>query len=177
MRSQRLRSISTAAAAALLLASCATPPSVFPDQPRPVLPPYLSVKSKLPEQPANSIRLYIYRPQSYLGRLGSAIILVNGVALADRSSPVYRNLLQPGSVFVTDTLGEVARITWDQNGRPEGTDKPIEISIQQTSVVYLRWSMKPTYGYLEQVSEQQASKEISTLGVSGYTTLSAPSTR
>lgn len=156
---------------ALLMMSCAAPVALFPIQLRPSLQSFLSANSALPAQMKGSIRLYVYRPQVLLGRLGHAIILVNGVALADRTSSVTENLLQPEAVFVVDVSGQEARITWDQDGRPEGTDKPIEISARQFPVVYLRWRMKPTYGYLEQVSEQQAKEEITSLGFSGYVKL------
>jgi hypothetical protein len=146
----------------LSLAGCATTAEVRPVRDaREALFPF-------PQQPAESIRLVIYRPQVLVGMWGKPVILVNGQRMGNPGSPMSDNHLQPGTVFVVDAPAALTRVGWSQPGRDEATDQAIAYSGLAGATRYLRWTLKPTYGYLQEVDEARALEEIASLRFSAY---------
>jgi hypothetical protein len=133
--------------------------------------PYTEAKADLRPQPADAIRLYVYRPQALVGMWGNAIVIVDGTRMGNPANPTAENLLLPGSVFVVDTPARATRVWWVQSGRGEETELALTLDPAQSRVWYLRWELKPTYGYLRRVDEAQAHAEIESLGLSGYVNL------
>jgi len=128
-------------------------------------------KSKIPLLPIGYTRIYIYRPQVFVGMFGSAVVIINGKWMGDIKDPFDDNLLLPGAVFVVDSPVDVTRVWWYQTGKGEEAEKALLLKSTETRTWYLRWGMKPTYGYLETVSEQQALTEIEPLRFTGYVRL------
>lgn len=126
-----------------------------------------------PQQPAESIRLIIYRPQVLVGMWGKPVIIVNGQRMGNPGSPVTENHLQPGSVFVVDAPASLTRIWWSQPSQGEANDKAISYIGLAGARRYLRWTMKPTYGYLQEVDEASAVEDIAPLRFSAYVNLLA----
>jgi hypothetical protein len=146
----------------LSLAGCATTTEVRPVRDaREALFPF-------PQQPAEDIRLVIYRPQVLVGMWGKPVILVNGQRMGNPGSPVSDNHLQPGTVFVVDAPASLTRVGWSQPGRDEATDQAISYTGLAGATRYLRWTLKPTYGYLQEVDEAGALEEIASLHFSAY---------
>ena len=135
------------------------------------LPGYRDARSSIPAQTENTIRLYIYRPQSIVGMWGSAIVIVNGTWLGDRKNPVIDNKLIPGAVFVVDIPAAPARVWSYQSGRGEDVETALQLSPAESRTWFLRWTLKPTYGYLRTVEEREALAELESLRFSGYVTL------
>lgn len=133
--------------------------------------PYAEARADLRPQPADSMRLYIYRPQSIVGMWGNAIVIVDGMRMGNPANPTVENLLLPGAVFVVDTPAKPTRVWWDQSGRGEETQLVFELDPAASRVWFLRWDLKPTFGYLRTVDELQARGEIEPLGFSGYVNL------
>jgi hypothetical protein len=165
----------TAAVLVILTAAtgCGNPTLVRLEQ-QAELPGYLDATSTIPAQAENTMRLYIYRPQSMVGMWGSAIVIVNGAWLGDRNNPVIENKLIPGAVFVVDVPAAPARVWSYQSGRGEDLDSALELSPAQSRTWFLRWTLKPTYGYLRAVDEREALAELESLRFSGYVTLDSP---
>jgi hypothetical protein len=132
------------------------------------MPRYAQARSELPALRDDAVRLYIYRPQAIVGMWGAPVVLVNGSRMGNPSNPVAENLLLPGAVFVVDTPARATRATWIQSSRGEETDKAIDLDPQSARTVYLRWDLKPTYGYLQPIEPKQALAEIESLGFTGY---------
>ncbi|MBL8381988.1 MAG: hypothetical protein JNM90_02860 [Burkholderiales bacterium] len=151
---------------ALGLAGCASGPEVRPAG-RPRFEP--------PPQPADSIRLFVYRPQTLVGMAGRPFILVNGRRMGIAGSPVSenQNFLQPGSVFVVDAPAARAEVRWIQSGRNEPSPEAIVYAGQAGARRYLRWTLKATSGFLQEVDEAPAVQEIVPLMYSGYLNLLA----
>jgi hypothetical protein len=126
-----------------------------------------------PQQPAESIRLIIYRPQVLVGMWGKPVIIVNGERMGNPGSPATENHLQPGSVFVVDAPASLTRVWWSQPSQGEAGDKAISYVGLTGAKRYLRWTMKPTYGYLQEVDETSAAAEIAPLRFSAYVNLIA----
>lgn len=160
--------------AAPLLASCVSSTTIVRAVQHESLRPYSQARADLPPPTAGSLRLYIYRPQAIVGAWGGAIVIVNGRWFGDPANYITNNMLIPGAVFVVDVPDGTAHVTWAQPGRPQGTDKPLELSSASSPVAYLRWTLKPTYGLLEQVPAEQATREIDPLRFSGHVALGAP---
>jgi hypothetical protein len=135
------------------------------------LEPFSEAKAKLPPLAPDSIRLYIYRPQGLAGMAGNAIVVVDGNRMGNPARPTVENLLLPGAVFVVDTPARRTRVWWEQTGQGDESGKAIELTPESSRAWYLRWNLKPTYGYLELVQEQQALPEIEPLRMSGYVDL------
>lgn len=124
-----------------------------------------------PQQPAESIRLIIYRPQVLVGMWGKPVVFVNGQRMGNLGSPVTENHLQPGTVFVVDAPASLTRVGWSQSGQGEATDKAITYTGLAGARRYLRWTLKPTYGYLQEIDEASALEEIAVLRFSAYVNL------
>ena len=138
------------------------------------LEPYEKARGTIPPQPAESVRLIIYRPQGFVGMFGRAIIIVNGRWMGDPTDAIRKNLLLPASVFVVDAPTDVVRVWWAQPWRGEEADKALELSSAKARTWYLRWSMKSDHGYLAPVNREQADSELASLRFSGYVNLDAP---
>jgi hypothetical protein len=136
--------------------------------------PFAEAQAGLRPQPADAMRLYIYRPQTVVGMWGNAIVLVDGKHMGNPANPTVENLLLPGAVFVVDTPVKVTRVGWVQSGRGEETELVLDLDPAQSRVWYLRWDLRPTYGYLRRVDDAQAQSEIAPLGLSGYVNLLQP---
>ena len=159
----------------MLLAACGTDTAAVRQQQQGAASdPAATRPSLLPPVPQGTLRLYIYRPQYFVGNWGRAIVIVNGRWFGNPQDPVQDNRMIPGSVFVVDVPQGKARVTWTQPGRPEGTDPALELSAATAPVAYLRWTLKPTYGHLEPVAEAQAAQEIAALRFTGHITLITP---
>jgi hypothetical protein len=156
---------------AALLTSCGSTTTIVRAVQLESLQHYSQVRTSLPDAPVGALRLYIYRPQAVLGMWGGAIVIVNGRWFGDPANYITDNMLIPGAVFVVDVPAGTARVTWAQPGRPEGTDKPLELSSTKSPVMYLRWMLKPTYGLLEEAPADQGASEIVSLRFSGHVTL------
>lgn len=149
-------------ATSFILAGCATPPENHPAQSR------RGALFPFPQQPAESVRLIIYRPQVLVGMWGKPVILVNDQRMGNPGSPVADNYLQPGTVFVVDAPAAQTRVGWLQSGKDEASDQSINYTGLAGAKRYLRWTLKPTYGYLQEVDEASAIEEITPLRFSGY---------
>lgn len=149
---------------ALALAGCATGVGGHPDK-RPRLEP--------PAQPPESIRLIIYRPQTLVGMAGRPVVLVNGRRMGIQGSPVNENFLQPGSVFVVDAPAALTRVAWIQSGQSRPGEEVITYRALPGEKRYLRWTLQPTYGYLQEVGEAVAGQEVGPLRYSGYIDLTS----
>lgn len=144
---------------ALLLAGCASTADGRPAQ---------RARLEPPPQPAESIRLFIYRPQMLVGMLGKPVILVNGQRMGIQGSPVNDNFLEPGSVFVVDAPASVTRVGWIQSRQTQPSADVITYTDMPGARRYLRWTLKPTHGYLQEVAEAVAVEEIGPLRYNGY---------
>ncbi len=138
------------------------------------LKPYPAAITEIPPLPAGCTRIFIYRPQAFVGMAGTAVIIVDGKWLGDAEHPFDNNLLLPGAVFVVDSPAEIARVWWFQGGKGEESDKALSLPSAEARTWYLRWGMKPTYGYLEITAEEKAVREIESLRFSGYVKLERP---
>jgi hypothetical protein len=135
--------------------------------------PYAAAKHRIPLRPNGYTRIYVYRPQALVGMFGSPVVIINGRWMGNPKTP-SDNLLLPGTVFVADASADVTRVWWHQEGKGEETDKAISLPLAEGSTWYLRWGMKPTYGFLEVVSEREAISEIERLRFSGYVIVDGP---
>ena len=99
---------------------------------------------------------------------GKPVILVNDQRMGNPGSPVADNYLQPGTVFVVDAPAAQTRVGWLQSGKDEASDQSINYTGLAGAKRYLRWTLKPTYGYLQEVDEASAIEEITPLRFSGY---------
>jgi hypothetical protein len=133
--------------------------------------PFAEAKAQLPPQPADAMRLYVYRPQALAGMWGNAIVIVGGTRMGNPANPTADNRLLPGAVFVVDTPARSTRVWWEQAGRGEETELAFELDPAKSRVWFLRWDLKATYGYLRPVDEAQARAQIEPLGFSGYVNL------
>ena len=138
------------------------------------LKPYATAKNDIPSSPPGYTRIFVYRPQVFLGMIGTAVVIIDGKWMGDAKRPFDKNLLLPGTVFVVDTPADVARVWWYQGGKGEETDKMLSLRSTEGRTWYLRWGMMPTYGYLEITTEQKAVREIESLQFSGYVRLELP---
>jgi hypothetical protein len=118
-----------------------------------------------PQQVQNSLRLIIYRPQSIVGMMGRPVIVINGQKML---TVLNDSMLEPGSVFVIDAPSEQTKLTWVQSGKTESTVEPLLLKGLRGAQRYFRWTLRPTYGYLEQVDESVAREEIGPLIYMGY---------
>lgn len=162
MMSARLRSrailVALGLGVAAWLGACATGPELSPH-------PRRMPRLELPPQPEGSVRVHIYRPQGLVGMWGRPVILVNGQTL---KSTLSDSLLEPNSVVVADVPATKARVTWMQSAQAKENTDPIVLAAPPGSSVYLRWTLEPTFGYLQPVSESQAASEMGPLFFKGY---------
>ncbi len=121
-----------------------------------------------PQQPAESIRLFIYRPQTLVGMHGKPVVMVNGQQMGIQGSPVNENFLQPGSVSVVDAPANLTRVEWRQSSKAQPGGEAMTYQGLAGETRYLRWSLKPTYGYLQEMDEAVAAEEIHPLRYNGY---------
>jgi hypothetical protein len=134
------------------------------------LPWFGNAQDTIPALPPGYTRAHVYRPQAFVGMLGNPVVIVDGVWTGDAKSPVDNRLL-PGAVFVVDSAADPMRAWWYQDGRGEETDRTLSLPSTTARTWYLRWGLKPTYGFLELVAEPQALAEIRSLKFSGYVKL------
>lgn len=138
------------------------------------LKPYAAAKYEIPSLNPGYTRIFVYRPQTFIGMSGTAVVIIDGKWMGDKEHSFDNNLLLPGAVFIVDTPSDVARVWWYQGGKGEETDKALSLRSAEGRTWYLRWGMKPTYGYLEITAEQKAVTEIESLRFSGYVRLEGP---
>jgi hypothetical protein len=138
------------------------------------LKPYAAAKNEIPSSPPGYTRIFVYRPQAFIGMSGTAVVIVDGRWMGDSKHSFDNNLLLPGAVFIVDTPSDVARVWWYQWGKGEETDRALSLRSTDGRTWYLRWGMKPTYGYLEITAEEKAVSEIESLRFSGYVRLEGP---
>jgi hypothetical protein len=119
----------------------------------------------LPQQPKESIRLIIYRPQTLVGMAGRPVVLVNEKRMV---TALKHSMLDPGSVFIVDAPAVFTRVTWVQSKMSEPNQEPLVLTESKGLVRYLRWTLKPTYGYLEEVSLEVGIQETRPLRYMGY---------
>ena len=118
-----------------------------------------------PAQASNSLRLVIYRPQALVGMWGRPFVIVNGQMMV---TSLRDSLLDPGSVFVVDAPENHTQVTWLQSRQTVPSTDPLVFQGLPGATRYLRWTLKPTYGYLELVPEDIAREEIIPLHYMGY---------
>lgn len=157
MRGFRLRTLVCVSALSLLM-GCA---AINNDEVRMAQRP----RFELPPQASDSIRLIIYRPQVLVGMWGRPVVLINGRKMLGVLS---ESLLDPGSVFVVDAPAGSTQVTWLQARQTVPSAEPIVFKEQKGATRFLRWTLKPTYGYLELVTEEVARGEIGPLRYMGY---------
>lgn len=116
----------------------------------------------------DSLRLIIYRPQTLVGMAGRPQVVINGQTML---TVLNESLLEPGSVFVVDAPAGQTRLSWVQSGKTESNTDPLVFNGLNGAIRYLRWTLKPTYGYLELVDEGKARDEIGPLRYMGYRNL------
>jgi hypothetical protein len=119
----------------------------------------------------NSLRLFVYRPQVLVGMAGRPVVVVNGRKML---TALTESMLEPGSVFIVDAPADHTRVDWIQFRNAEASSNPLDFTGLAGATRYLRWTLKPTYGYLEPVSEDVARSEIAPLRYMGYRNLLAP---
>lgn len=127
-----------------------------------------------PQQPADSVRLVIYRPQVLVGMWAKPVIVVNGQRIPKPRSPAMEDYLPPGAVIVVDAPAALTRVEWSQPGRGAPTDEAITYTGLANATRYLRWTLKPTYGYLQEADEASAIEEVRRLRFGGYVNLVLP---
>lgn len=142
---------------ASLLAGCATTSDI--DR---------RVHLESPQQSMESIRLIICRPQTLVGLLGRPVDIVNGQQMGIKGSPVNENFLEPDAVFVVDAPGTLTCVPWLQSSKAKSSGEAITYQGLQGVMRYLRWALKPTYGYLQEANERIAAEEIPRLRYTGY---------
>ena len=160
-------------AALIAVTGCGSPTLVRLEQ-QAELPGYREARPTIPVQAEDAMRLYIFRPQSMVGMWGSAVVIVNGAWLGDRENPLIDNKLIPGAVFIVDVPAAPARVWSYQSGRGEDRETALQLVPAQSRTWFLRWTLKPTYGYLTTVDEREASAELESLRFSGYVKLDNP---
>ena len=165
--------LAMALAALIAATGCGSPTLVRLEQ-QAELPAYREARATIPAQAEDTMRLYVYRPQAMVGMWGSAIVIVNGTWLGDRESPLIDNKLIPGAVFVVDVPAAPARVWSYQSGRGEDLETALQLLPAGSRIWFLRWTLKPTYGYLTAVDEREASAELESLRFSGYVKLGNP---
>ena len=138
------------------------------------LKPYAAAKNEIPSSPPGYTRIFVYRPETFIGMWGTAVVIIDGKWMGDKEHSFDNNLLLPGAVFVVDTPEDVSSVWWYQVGEGEETDKALSLRSTEGRTWYLRWGMKPTYGYLEITAEEKAVSEIESLQFSGYVRLGGP---
>ena len=158
-----------------LLAGCATEPMVSRSIQTTAYPPVPSVRFSLPALPDGYMRLYIYRPQTFTGMMDNPVVTIDG-KLTGNPKNSYENRFLPGAVFVVDTPGNVAHVSW--LWQYDTTDKVLNLTAERSRTWYLRWHIPkfnlPGERYLEITSEETALKEISALRYTGYLKLEQP---
>ena len=107
--------------------------------------------------------------------MDNPVVTIDG-KLTGNPKNAYENKFLPGSVFVVDTPGDVAHVSW--LWRDGKTDKVLTLSAQKSRTWYLRWHIPamnfPGERYLEITTEEAALKEINTLRYTGYLKLEQP---
>jgi hypothetical protein len=152
------------------LSGCSNVPLVRANQ-LAKLDPYSQAKTSLPPVPQGAMRLYIYRPNAFVGLLGNAIVAVDGRRMGNPSNPTLENLLLPGAVFVVDTPAKPTLVSWEQGSRGSDPRNSLSVSPEAARTSFLRWELAPTRGYLQAVPESEALPQIEQLRLSGYVSL------
>lgn len=73
-------------------------------------PPATLAKFNIPALPDGYIRLYIYRPQTFIGMMDNPVVTINGKLIGNLENPSYENRFLPGAIFVLDTPGDIAQV-------------------------------------------------------------------
>lgn len=158
-----------------LLTSCAVEPMASRTLQTTAYPQVATARFNLPALPEGYMRLYIYRPQAFVGMMDNPVISLDGKPMGNPKNP-YENRFQPGALFVVDTPATTAQASW--LWEYEKTDKVLTLSTTQSRIWYLRWHIPPFNfpgeRYLEVTTEANADKEIPTLRFTGYIKLERP---
>jgi hypothetical protein len=138
-------------------------------------PPGLA-KYNIPVLPDGYIRLYIYRPQTFIGMMDNPVVTINGKPIGNLENPSYENLFLPGAIFVLDTPGDIALVSWVWPHYKTG--RVLSLSSTESRTWYLRWHIPalnfPGERYLEVTPQETAAREIEQLRYTGYVKLTAP---
>ena len=162
--------IFTLSIAIALLCACSTSPR-FGGLEMATLPNYSDASLLIPVQQSNAIRLYVYRPQTFVGRWGRPTVIVDGKKMNRPLNPEGNSMLVTGSVFVVDAPKTITQVSWLQQGTKEESAQVLVLPQGESRTLYLRWELKPTYGYLSVIDEKTAITEIQSLRFSGYVNL------
>ena len=127
---------------------------------------YKNIKSDITELSSDKTRIYIYRPQSFLGAAARPAVIVNGKWIGGTVDPP-KTLLTPGSVFIVDSPTQQNKIWLQQDKGGEADNKPVFYS-GNGEAIYLRFSMKPTSSYLAIADKSTAKEEIQGLNFMGH---------
>lgn len=160
---------------ATLLSGCAVEPMISRSVHTTAYPSVTSVKYNIPELPDGYIRLYIYRPQTFIGMMDNPVVTINGKLIGNPENP-YENRFLPGAIFVLDTPGDIALVSWVW--AHDKTDRVLSLSSKESRTWYLRWHIPPLNfpgeRYLEVAPQETAAREIEPLRFTGYVKLTAP---
>ena len=127
---------------------------------------YKDTYPNIAEVASEKTRIYIYRPQSFLGAAARPRVIVNGKWIGGTTDPP-KTLLIPGSIFMIDSPTQQNSI-WLQQGKSKEMEKPPLFSSEYGEDIYLRFSMKPTSSYLALVEKNTAMEEIQGLKFMGH---------
>ncbi len=146
---------------ATLFASCAVaPPSASMGPGNRYLDP--------PEQLKETVRLVIYRPNRFIGAAGRPVVYVDGQPMLNF---LKESALEPGTALVVDLPLHASRIQWAAKLNQPIAAESITVEPSGGAKQFLRWTLKPTHGYLEKVDESVALSETSGLLFVGYRNL------
>ena len=127
---------------------------------------YKDAQPNIAELASDKTRIYIYRPQSFLGAASRPRVIVNGKWIGGTADPP-KTLLIPGSIFMIDSPTQKNSF-WLQQGKSIKTENPPVFSSEYGEDIYLRFSMKPTSSYLALVDKNTAIEEIQSLKFMGH---------
>ena len=164
----------------VLLSGCVYEPIVSRDAYLTAFPQYSEAKNKIPELPNGYMRLYVYRPQAFVGMLDNPVITINGNSMGNPKNP-YENRFLPGTVFVVDTPEDIARVSWYWDSMSDSMKQSIKIltlSSTEARTWYARWHIPPLNfpgeRFLEVINQQTAIKELESLRFTSYVRLERP---
>lgn len=168
---------------ATLLSGCssgtmiATEPMISRSMHTTAYPSATSAKYNIPEVPDGYIRLYIYRPQTFTGMMDNPVVSINGKLIGNPENP-YENRFLPGAIFVLDTPGDIAQVSWVWAYVKNDKNKILSLSSKESRIWYLRWHIPPLNfpgeRYLEVTPPETAVREIEPLRFTGYVRLTPP---
>jgi hypothetical protein len=127
---------------------------------------YKNIKADITDLSSDKTRIYIYRPQRFLGAAVRNVVIVNGKWIGGTVDPP-KILLTPGSVFIVDSPIQQNKI-WLQQDKGGEDDTKLGFSSGNGEAIYLRLSMKPTSSYLAITDKSTAKEEIQGLNFMGH---------